>query len=140
MLNENDMARDENETRPGRVFLLHEANQLIPQLQLHLSTVREGKTVLMRTREEVSQASANACYGGGTPVGASYVKSLQDISINLHAIHELGIVVKDIDLGLCDFPHIRDGRVVYLCWKLGEKEIRWWHEVTSGYNDRCPID
>jgi hypothetical protein len=140
MLNENDMARDENETRPGRVFSLHEANQLIPQLQSYLSAVREGKIVLMRTREEVSQASAKACYGGGTPAGASYVKSIQDISINIHAIHELGVVVKDIDLGLCDFPHIREGRVVYLCWKLGEKEIRWWHEVTSGYNDRCPID
>ncbi len=134
------MARDENETSPGRLFSLLEANQLIPQLQLHLSTVREGKTVLMRTREEVRKASANACYGGGTPVGVSYVKSLQDISANLHAVHELGVVVKDIDLGLCDFPHIRNGRVVYLCWKLGEKEIHWWHEVTSGYNDRCPIE
>ena len=68
------------------------------------------------------------------------MKSLQDISANLHAIHELGVVVKDIDLGLCDFPHIRNGRIVYLCWKLGEKEIRWWHEVSSGYNDRCPIE
>ncbi|HEX6727983.1 MAG TPA: DUF2203 domain-containing protein [Nitrospira sp.] len=134
------MARDENETSPVRVFSLLEANQLIPQLQLHLSTVREGKTVLMRTRKEVSKASANACFGGGTPAGVSYVKSLQDISANLHAIHELGVVVKDIDLGLCDFPHIREGRVVYLCWKLGEKEIRWWHEVTSGYKDRCPIE
>ena len=137
---EYDMARDENETSPVRVFSLFEANQLIPQLQLHLSTVREGKTVLMRTREEVSKASANARFGGGTPAGVSYVKSLQDISANLHAIHELGVVVKDIDLGLCDFPHIREGRVVYLCWKLGEKEIRWWHEVTSGYKDRCPIE
>lgn len=134
------MARDENETSPGRVFSLLEANQLIPHLQLHLSAVREGKTVLMRTREEANKASANACFGGGTPVGASYVKSLQEISTNLHAIHELGVVVKDIDLGLCDFPHIRDGRVVYLCWKLGEKEICWWHEVTSGYDDRCPIE
>jgi hypothetical protein len=134
------MGRDENETSPSRVFSLLEANQLIPQLQLHLSTVQEGKTVLIRTRAEVTKASSNACFGGGTPVGVSYVKSLQNISANLHAIHELGVVVKDIDLGLCDFPHIRDGRIVYLCWKLGEKEIRWWHEVTSGYNDRCPIE
>ena len=94
----------------------------------------------MRTRKGAGNAAANACFGGGTPAGASYVKSLQDISANLHAVHEMGVVVKDIDLGLCDFPHIRDGRVVYLCWKLGEKEIRWWHEVTTGYKDRCPIE
>jgi aerobic C4-dicarboxylate transport protein len=53
---------------------------------------------------------------------------------------ELGILVKDLDLGLCDFPHLRDGRVVYLCWKLGEQEVRWWHETTTGYKDRCPLE
>jgi hypothetical protein len=134
------MSRDENEISPDRVFSLSEANQLIPQLQTHLLTVQEGKAVLLRTREEVRRASANACFGGGTPVGVPYVKSLQNISANLQTIHELGVLVKDIDMGLCDFPHVRDGRVVHLCWKLGEKEIRWWHEVTTGYKDRCPIE
>jgi hypothetical protein len=134
------MAHDEHDTTPDRVFSLFEANQLIPQLQQHLTTVQEGKAMLLRTREEVEKASANASLGGGTSVGVQYVKSLQNISTHLHAIHELGVVVKDIDIGLCDFPHIRDGRVVYLCWKLGEKEIRWWHEVTTGYKDRCPIE
>lgn len=134
------MAHDEYETSPDRVFSLYEANQLIPQLQSHLTTVQQRKAVLLRTREEVQKASANASYGGGAAVGSHYVKSLQDISSSLRAIHELGVVVKDIDLGLCDFPHVRDGRVVYLCWKLGEKEIRWWHELTTGYKDRCPLE
>lgn len=134
------MAPDKDESSPDRVFSLFEANQLIPQLQSHLSTVQERKAVLVRTREEVRKASANASLGGGTSAGIQYIRSLQDISSNLRAISELGVVVKDIDLGLCDFPHVRDGRVVYLCWKLGEKEIRWWHEVTTGYGDRCPLD
>jgi hypothetical protein len=134
------MAQDKDEPSPDRVFTLSEANQLIPQLQSHLSAVQQRKTVLLRTREEVRKASANASFGGGTSVGIQYIRSLQDISNNLRAISELGVVVKDIDLGLCDFPHVRDGRVVYLCWKLGEKEIRWWHEVTTGYGDRCPLD
>jgi len=133
------MAHDD-ETPPERVFSLFEANQLIPQLQSHLTTVQQRKGVLVRTREEVQKASANADHGGGTAVGSHYVKSLQDISTSLRAIHELGVVVKDIDIGLCDFPYVRDGRVVYLCWKLGEKEIRWWHDVTTGYKDRCPLE
>lgn len=133
------MAHDD-ETTPARVFSLFEANQLIPQLQSHLTTVLQRKGVLLQTREEVRKASANSDHGGGTAVGSHYVKSLQDISAGLRAIHELGVVVKDIDLGLCDFPHVRDGRVVYLCWKLGEQEIRWWHEVTTGYKDRCPLE
>ena len=134
------MAPDKDDPSPDRVFSLFEANQLIPELQSHLSTVQQRKAVLLRTREEVRKASANASLGGGTSAGIQYIRSLQDISSNLRAISELGVVVKDIDLGLCDFPHVRDGRVVYLCWKLGEKEIRWWHEVTTGYGDRCPLD
>jgi len=134
------MEHNEYESGPDRVFSLYEANQLIPQLQSHMTTVQERKEVILHTRDEVQKASAKAQYGGGTPVGAHYVKSLQDISTNLQAIHELGVVVKDIDLGLCDFPHMRDGRIVYLCWKLGETEIRWWHELTTGYKDRCPLE
>lgn len=134
------MAHGENEITPERIFSLSEANRLIPQLQKHLLTIQEGKAVLVRTREEVGKASANAALGGGTTVGKPYVKSLLDISTHLQAISELGILVKDIDLGLCDFPHIRNGRVVYLCWKQGEKEIRWWHEIITGYKDRCPIE
>jgi hypothetical protein len=134
------MAHDEDDISPSRVFSLYEANQLIPQLQSHLTTVQQRKGVLLRTREEAQKASANADCGGGTAVGSHYVKSLQDISASLRTIHELGVVVKDIDLGLCDFPHVRDGRIVYLCWKLGEKEIRWWHEVTTGYKNRCPLE
>ncbi len=131
---------DEEDTNPERVFSLFEANQLIPQLQSQLSTIQRAKSVLIRTRDEVKKASAQAGHGGGTVVGAHYVQSLQDISANLQAIQEQGVLVKDIDLGLCDFPHVRNGRMVYLCWKLGEKEIRWWHEVTTGFKDRCPLE
>lgn len=134
------MSPDKDDTSPDRLFSLCEANQLIQQLQSHLSTVQQRKAVLLRTRDEVRKASANASLGGGTSVGIQYLRSLQDISTNLRAISEMGVVVKDIDLGLCDFPHVRNGRVVYLCWKLGEKEIRWWHEVTTGYGDRCPLE
>ena len=134
------MAHHEHEADPDRVFSLYEANQLIPQLQSHLLTVQQRKGILLRTREEAQKAAAKASYGGGTAAGSRYVTCLQDISANLRAIHELGVVVKDIDLGLCDFPHVRDGRIVYLCWKLGEKEIRWWHELTTGYKDRCPLE
>ncbi len=134
------MADDRDEDNPGRIFTLFEANQLIPQLQKHLEAIKQFKAILVQTREEVRKASDRAAYGGGTSVGPQYVLSLQTISSNLQAIHELGVHVKDIDLGLCDFPHARDGRIVYLCWKLGETEIRWWHEVTDGYKDRCPLE
>ena len=123
-----------------RLFTVAEANHLIPQLHTQLISVKQAKAVLVRTKEDIQKASAKAEYGGGSTVGPLYISSLQQISTNLQAIQELGVLVKDLEIGLCDFPHLREGRVVFLCWKLGEKEISWWHETTDGYKDRCPLE
>lgn len=130
---------DEHES-PERIFSLSEANRLIPQLQSHLSAVKEGKSVLLQTREEIQRASSKASLGGGSAVGVLYIQALQQISTHLQAIQEMGVLVKDVDTGLCDFPYQLDGRTVYLCWKLGEHEIQWWHETTTGYRDRHPLE
>jgi hypothetical protein len=134
------MAHDDDQEQHERVFTLSEANRLIPQLNAKLTSVQQAKAVLSRTKDDIEKASAQAEYGGGSTVGYLYIMGLQQISANLQAIQELGILVKDLDLGLCDFPHLHDGRVVYLCWKLGEQEVRWWHETNNGYKDRCPVE
>ena len=121
-------------------FTVSEANHLIPQLQSRFTSIQQAKALLLQTKQEIRRASAQAQYGGGSSVGHLYILGLQQVSTNLQAIHELGVLVKDVDIGLCDFPHLRDGRVVYLCWKLGEDEVRWWHETTTGYKDRCPLE
>jgi hypothetical protein len=136
---ENLMAKSDHDI-PERIFTLAEANELLPQLNQRFSAVRRAKSVIASTKDEVSKASAQAASGGGSTVGALYIKALHEISGSLEAIHELGVVIKDIDLGLCDFPYRLDGRTVYLCWKFGEDEIRWWHEVSCGYKDRHPLD
>ncbi|SLM48170.1 conserved protein of unknown function [Nitrospira japonica] len=134
------MSQDDEQEHHDRLFTLAEANRLIPQLNSRLSSVKQARETLVRTKEDIRKASAQAEYGGGSTVGALYITSLQQVSANIKAIHELGVVVKDLDMGLCDFPHLRDGRIVFLCWKMGEQEIRWWHETTSGYKDRCPLE
>lgn len=123
-----------------RTFTVSEANHLIPQLQSWFISIQRARVILLQTKQEIQKASAHAEYGGGSVVGHLYISGLQQVSTNLQAIHELGVLVKDVDIGLCDFPHLRDGRVVYLCWKLGEDEVRWWHETTTGYKDRCPLE
>ena len=54
-------------------------------------------------------------------------------------IEDLGVLVKDFDIGLCDFPHKREGRVVYLCWKLDEDKVSWWHDMDAGFAGRQPL-
>ncbi|MCG3768327.1 MAG: hypothetical protein JW394_0432 [Nitrospira sp.] len=134
------MEHDNEQEQHERMFTLSEANRLIPQLNAKLISIQQAKAVLARTKEEILKASARSEYGGGSTVGHLYISGLQGVSTNLQTIQELGILVKDLDLGLCDFPHLHDGRIVYLCWKLGEQDVRWWHETTTGYKDRSPID
>ncbi|MBM4122195.1 MAG: DUF2203 family protein [Nitrospira sp.] len=133
------MAQREEGQNLERLFTLTEANCLIPQLQEHLIAVKQAKAVLLRTKDEVKRASAKAQLGGGSSAGPHYITALEQVSENLQAIQELGVLVKDLDIGLCDFPHMLNGRVVYLCWKLGETEVRWWHEINSGYTGRQPL-
>lgn len=123
-----------------RLFTLTEANQLLPELEDHLIAVRRGKGLLIKTKEEVRKASANAAFGGGSPAGPHYIHALEQINEHLQAIQEMGVLVKELDNGLCDFPCLLDGRVVYLCWKLGEPQVQWWHEVQDGYAGRKRIE
>ncbi len=58
----------------------------------------------------------------------------------LETLEQSGIVLRDIDRGLVDFPSMMDGREVYLCWELGEEEVAYWHELDGGYVGREPLD
>jgi hypothetical protein len=130
------MADHEEDHHHGQIFTLTEASCLIPQLETHLKTAKLGRAVLIHTKEEIKKASANAQFGGGSVAGPRYIQALEQIHESMHAIHELGVIVKDLDMGLCDFPYLLDGRIVYLCWRLGEERIEWWHEVNGGFASR----
>lgn len=122
-----------------RIFSVAEANALIPELEGLWSTIQHGKQILIETKDEVEKASANADLGGGTIEGVKYIKGLQDINGSLHAIQDLGVLVKDVEIGLCDFPYMLNDQMVFLCWKCGEKEVHWWHEIDSGFSSRKPL-
>ena len=58
----------------------------------------------------------------------------------IQQIKEMGVLIKDVDKGLCDFPYMRQGRIVYLCWQLGEESIEYWHDIETGFGGREPLD
>ena len=123
-----------------RIFTLSEANALVPEREQHWTSIKQGRKILIDTRDEVKKASEKASVGGGTVVGVQYIKGLQDINGSLHAIQEMGVVIKDVEIGLCDFPFMYNEKLVFLCWKSGEDTVGWWHDIDSGYSDRQPID
>ena len=90
------MAHDDEQGQHERIFTLSEANRLIPQdLNSKLTAIQQAKAVLSRTKEDIKKASAQAEYGGGSTVGHLYILGLQQVSANLQAIQELGILVKE---------------------------------------------
>ena len=130
------MYEDEGEER---TFTLSEARSLIPRLRKLLARISREREALMRLRTELDRARAKAEFGGGSPFGSTYLIHLIAFSEAVQEVELLGVHVKDFRTGLVDFPHERDGRIVYLCWRPDEDEIGWWHEVDAGFAGRQPL-
>jgi len=122
------------------IFTLAEAQSLLPRLRTLLGELgREWKRI-SELNPEIQKARENAPLNGYSKFGVEYVESVSHLMSLIHEIIDLGVLLKDADKGLCDFPYIRDGRMVYLCWQLGEDTIRYWHDVETGFAAREPLE
>ncbi len=104
-----------------------------------LRELRSARDQLTDAEAHQLLADAAPANGGGSPgraVGEGFLK----VRRLLAAVQELGIVVRDIDRGLIDFPAMVDGEEVYLCWQFDEDGIAWWHDLESGFGGRQPLD
>ncbi len=122
-----------------KLFTLEEANTMLPQLRRLLAGIKAERAVLQRLAPEAKRAHQHANEGGGTEVGARYATALFTVMDHMQTIHNLGVEIKDIERGLCDFPALREGRVVYLCWVWGEDRVEWWHDLEAGFAGRQPL-
>lgn len=122
-----------------RTFTLAEASSMLSQLEEHFEEIKKERAAIVKGRDEIKKASSKADVGGGSTYGPRYIQALEQISHHIDQIHDDGVVVKDLESGLCDFPYMMNGRLVYLCWKLGEPDIRWWHETDAGFASRQPL-
>ena len=125
--------------RYGRHFTREEANATLEGLRPLLQRLRDAKDLL--TDEEAHEALSDAAPGNGGGEPATQVgESFLEVRRLLAALQEAGIVIRDIDRGLIDFPALLDGREVYLCWQLGEDGVDHWHDLEAGYGGRQPLD
>ena len=123
-----------------KLFTLAEANELLPDVSANLKTIQTLYARIDTFREAARLAAVASELGGGMRGGADYVQALYEIGKITTELHELGVQLKDYSRGLIDFPCIRDGRIVLLCWQLGEDEkIEWWHELEAGFAGRQPL-
>jgi hypothetical protein len=123
-----------------RVFTLAEAERLLPRLRVLLEDISATWSHIRDLNPEIQKARDSAPFDGYSKSGAEYVESVSHLMALIHQIKDMGVLLKDADKGLCDFPYLRQGRVVYLCWQLGEERIEYWHDIETGYAGREPLD
>jgi hypothetical protein len=132
-----------------RLFSVDEANTLIPGLEVRFGKVMRLRAQLRGAYEELERMGEtpdadSLARGDGTPevrrARGRFRALMEALGEELEAIEQTGVLVKDLDIGLCDFIGERDGREVCLCWQYGEKQVRFWHDLDAGFAGRQPID
>jgi len=122
-----------------KLFTVEEANALLPKLQELLDDLALHRDALHDKAPHLEPILKSAGTNGGGRVGSEYGVEAYNLYLTIGRIQELGVILKDLDMGLLDFPHEREGRVVFLCWHPPEERVEFWHEVEAGYAGRQPL-
>ena len=130
-----------------RYFSPEEVEALIPRLTDLMAKLRGAHSAAATARERLqAEQQRLTLAGGGVLDRATWEEATQSLARETRRVEQavtkinaLGGVIKDIGTGLVDFAHLRDGRVVNLCWKLGETAIRFWHGMDEGFAARKPL-
>ena len=122
-----------------KLFSVEEANALLPKLNEILADVAIHRNAMREKAPHVEPILRAAGSNGGGRIGSEYGVEAYRLYLAIEAIRELGVLLKDLDTGLLDFPHEREGRVVFLCWHPPEERVGFWHEIEAGYPGRQPL-
>lgn len=117
-------------------FSLEQANTVIELIRPVMGEILAIREKILGRQPQLWPALAKAAGNGGSRVASQVAYEFQRVDTLVRQILATGAVLKDINMGLVDFLAIRDGREVYLCWKYGEEQIAYWHEVNAGFTDR----
>jgi len=124
-----------------RLFTLEEARSLVPDLRPRLQEMARIWSDLLPMQSEIRSLEERAQRGGGTlPATGEYLRHIEALNVHFAFLRKAGVELKDLATGLVDFPSVREGRVVYLCWRMEEETVTYWHEVEAGFAGRRRIE
>jgi len=132
------VAEDEGEEpqTPERLFTIEEANALVGDLSEMLGRIRAARQVVLRGGRPIRDSAIG---NGGGERGKEYWEALQTLRADVESVTRQGVILRDPETGLVDFPSRREGAVVYLCWRLGEERVMFWHPPDTGFGGRQPL-
>lgn len=119
-----------------RTYTPEEAAAELPTLRDQLARIRTSRRALIAASERITDAVAA---DGGGVAGTDWYEASRQLREDVTDLAERGILLRDADGGLVDFPAEREGRVVFLCWRVDEDRVAFWHEQDSGFIGRRPL-
>lgn len=123
-----------------RLFTPQEANALLGELRPLVERMRLAFGTLHASRARLMDLAEKAVLGGGSRIPPHLMVAGEQLEASILAIRRHGVVIKDLSSGLIDFPSQRQGRRVFLCWRAGEPDVGYWHDVEGGFAGRQPLE
>jgi hypothetical protein len=123
-----------------KYFTLQQANETLKVIRPLMDEIQAIRLRILEKQPETWSAIEKSVGNGGNRTLSSMVKDFERLDALVHGILDTGAQIKDINIGLLDFSALREGREVYLCWRYGEEDIAFWHEVDAGFAGRQPIE
>ena len=123
-----------------RYFSISEANEVLKIVRPLMDEIQAIRQKILANQPEAWPAIEKSAGNGGNKALSAMVDDFETLDALIHQVLDTGVQIKDVNIGLLDFSALRDEREVYLCWKYGEEDIAFWHEVDAGYAGRQPIE
>lgn len=124
---------------PTKYFTPEEADALLPKIRTIMGDILSARGRIIAARPDLIPVLEKAAFDGGSRRAGGVIWEFERIQRGMARIHAMGAQVKDINQGLVDFPHRREGKEVLLCWQYGEEKIGYWHDLESGFQGRQPL-
>jgi hypothetical protein len=122
-----------------RYFSLDQANQLLEVIRPLAAEMLAIRDTIIELQPQLETVLNKAVNNGGSLVAKDALDAFEALKTVLYNIQQYDVFIKDVNSGLIDFPSIRDGEVVFLCWQFGEGQITYWHELEAGFQGRKPL-
>jgi hypothetical protein len=122
-----------------RLFTLEQANQLLQILRPLVDQLIATRDQIVTIRPELDSGVQKALGNGASKATGDLLKLFRKIERLIIEVQSFGVLLKDVDQGLLDFPSELEGRVVFLCWKQGESSVSYWHDLDAGFSGRKPL-
>ena len=134
------------EYKPARIFTIEQANAMLPLVRAITGDLSKLAQDVMERRHRLTLLMGGRNFKAGDPYSDELAQMDAELEQDMHRLQEyvdelqqLGVEAKGAVDGLVDFPCTLDGRLVYLCWKLGEPEVLYWHDLDAGFGGRQPL-